>query len=250
MQPQVQYSPDGTWFWDGARWRPVPRIARPSPPPAAEGMFWFFSAPEWAGAYVVMGLINLIPFVGNMTLLGWMLEGRDNLRRGWGLVPPAGFRYLGRGARVWVPQILYGLVFGAFVALGVGAVALLTVARAPWYGSLLAGLAVGAVTLALGLLLGFLFAAQVSLTDRCGIGIGINPLLVWRAAVADSRNSWRAFAASLLGGVFISLVALTIGLIIPFVASFVVPAQFLMAVPALASFDETRRLDPSLALPG
>ena len=253
MQPQVQYSPDGLWFWDGARWRPAPRPTQPPPPPVTEGMFWFMAAPDWFGPYVLMALINFIPLVGTWVLLGWMLEARDNLRRGWGLVPPAGFQYLERGIRVWVPLLVYGLVVWLVVAVGVAVVVLLALARVPWYGVLAAGLAALAIVVAIGLLVGFLFAAQVSLADRYGIGAGIDPMRVWRTAAADARNAWRAFGAILLASVLLWLVTVTLTVILflfgGWLAAILVPASFLMPCPALADFDETGsfRADPGLA---
>src|SRR5919202_787812 len=128
MQPEVRYSPDGRWFWDGAQWRPVPPPTphQVSPPgaqhpagPRPQGMFWFFGIPEWIGPFLLTGLINIIPFVGQMVVLGWMLESRDYARRGLGVVPPAGFSYLGRGFRVWIGQLVYGLVFTLVVIVGV-----------------------------------------------------------------------------------------------------------------------------------
>lgn len=240
MEPRVQYSADGRWFWDGAQWRPVPAPAPTSAPGPPRGMFWFFKAPEWVGPYVLMALIGLIPFVGHMVILGWMAEARDNARRGWGVVPPAGFRYLERGFRIWVVQIVYTLVALAVIAVCVGIVVMLAVGGAPWYGSLAAGLALGALSVALVLAVGFLFAAQVDVTDRYGIATGIDPANLWRAAVADSRNSWQAFGAVLLGWLILTLVGVTIGLLLPFASFFVLPAVYLMPVPALADFDETR----------
>lgn len=173
MEPRVQYSPDARWFWDGAQWRPVPAPApRPAPPPP-RGLFWFFRAPEWVGPYVLMALIGLIPFVGHMVILGWMAEARDNARREWGVVPPAGFRYLERGFRIWVVQIVYTLVVLAVIAVCVGILVALVAGGAPWYSSLAAGLALGALSIALVLGAGFLFAAQVGVTDRYGIAAGI-----------------------------------------------------------------------------
>ena len=249
MQPEVRYSPDGRWFWDGAQWRPVPPPApHQVPPPGTqhpagprpEGMFWFFGVPEWIGPFLLTGLINIIPFVGQMVVLGWMLESRDYARQGLGVVPSAGFRYLGRGFRVWIGQLVYGLVFTLVVIVGVAVVVALSVNEIPWYGVLPVGLVFGGIAVLMALWLGYIFASQVSLIDRYSISTGINPGQVWRTATADSHNSWRAFAALLLGIVIVLLVSFTIGLVVPFASSFAVPAMYLMIVPALADFDETR----------
>lgn len=229
MQPGM-YSPDGQWWWDGQAWRPATMAGPPMGPP---GMFWFFSAPSWAGPVLLNGLILLIPVVGQMVLNGWYLTARDNLRNGVQLVPPAGFNYLSRGARVWVVQLIYGLyvlVPAAFVAVPI--VVLFSASSTQGLAALLLVTALLAL-LVLAILLAYLTAAMFTLADARGIGHAANPVNVWQAANANSGSSWGAFGAMLLGG----LIGVAIGLVIPFAPIFVQPASYLMAAPALARFE-------------
>ena len=64
-----------------------------------------------------MGLISLIPIIGQMVLLGWMLAALDNLRAGRQELPEAGFSYIGRGLRLFVVQLVYGLVIGVLASV-------------------------------------------------------------------------------------------------------------------------------------
>src|SRR5262245_40488149 len=189
------YSPDGRWWWDGRAWRPV----EPLPPSGPPGLFWFFTTPGWAGPFFLTGLILMLPFVGQMVALGWYLAARDNLRRGWRALPPAGFDYLDRGLRPWVAGLLYGLyALPLFVLLAAGLVVAI-VAQAP---AAIAALAILLVVwwLTYSVALGFMSAAIYDLSDARGIAAAAHPGRVWAAARADSRNSWRVFGAFFLGG--------------------------------------------------
>src|SRR2546423_5545607 len=54
-----------------------------------------------------MGLIQLIPFVGAINGLGWMLAALDRLRAGEERLLPANFDHLGRGLRLFVVYFIY-----------------------------------------------------------------------------------------------------------------------------------------------
>lgn len=224
------------WYWDGRAWRYSlpPRQDRP-------GMFWFFGAPEWASQFFLMGLILLIPIVGQMAMLGWYLGVRDNLRAGVWILPRANFDYLERGARVWVVQLLYGLVVWPLYLALVTAIVLTVVVGAPALVVLLLILALVGAVLAANLVLGFLAAAIISVTDRSGVGAALNPARVWRVAQANPAASWRVFGAYLLGSLGAFAVGL-VGLVVPFgfvIVYLILPAAFLMAAPAQAEFNET-----------
>src|SRR5437016_12886777 len=56
-----------------------------------------------------MGLIQLIPIVGGINGLGWMLATLDRLRAGDEKLPPANFDYLARGVQLFVVYLVYYL---------------------------------------------------------------------------------------------------------------------------------------------
>ena len=71
---------------------------------------WPFRDPEWLPKVAIMGVILLIPIVGSINALGWMLATLDRLRAGEERLPPANFDYLGRGFRLFVVNVVYYLV--------------------------------------------------------------------------------------------------------------------------------------------
>jgi len=72
---------------------------------------WAMRDPEWISKLVLMGLIGIIPIVGTLQLLGWMLTTIDNLRAGHQVLPPAGFRYATRGLYLFLASLIYILLF-------------------------------------------------------------------------------------------------------------------------------------------
>src|SRR5690349_22088333 len=81
---------------------------------AAEAFAWPFRDPDWAGKVLLMGLILVIPFVGPINGLGWMLAALDRLRSGEERLPPANFDHLGRGFRLFVVLLVY---YGVLIAI-------------------------------------------------------------------------------------------------------------------------------------
>src|SRR2546429_5899086 len=81
-----------------------------------DAFVWPFRDPEWPAKIGIIGLILLIPIVGSINGLGWMLAGLDGLRAGGEGLPPAYLRYLGRGFRLFVVNFVY--YFAGFVVAG------------------------------------------------------------------------------------------------------------------------------------
>src|SRR5260370_25235287 len=86
-------------------------------PAARDDFLWFTAAPDWIASVVLMSLIFLIPFVGQMVIFGWVLEARDNLLRKENLLPSAGFSYLQRGVRPFVATVVAFAVWLLVMAL-------------------------------------------------------------------------------------------------------------------------------------
>jgi Protein of unknown function (DUF4013) len=125
-----------------------------------------------------MGLILIIPIVGQIILLGWLLATLDNLRAGHHEMPPAGFSYFGRGVRLFVVLLLYGLVPPALF----GTLLWLAIAIGIPEGGIFV-LAFGYAVLVVGeLVLALLPPWLIVATERGGILGGLNlPAVVARA---------------------------------------------------------------------
>ena len=64
---------------------------------------------EWLTKILIIGLILVIPIAGAINGIGWMLATLDRLRAGEQTLAPANLSYIGRGLRVFVVNLLYGL---------------------------------------------------------------------------------------------------------------------------------------------
>jgi hypothetical protein len=161
---------------------------------------WPMRDPRWISKVLLMGLITLIPIVGQIVLLGWMLASLDNLRAGRYELPEAGFSYIGRGFSLWVVELVYGLiialVFVVVLIVGGGLAAAGSSSGGSPALSALSGL-----VFAVGYLAAFVIAVCYALlrpviilrTDLGGIGGGLNVAEV----IADAR---RLLGPTLLAG--------------------------------------------------
>jgi hypothetical protein len=82
-----------------------------------DAFVWPFRDPDWLGKVAIMGLILLIPIVGGINGLGWMLATLDRLRAGEQRLPPANFDYLGRGVQLFLVYLVYYLALGVLALL-------------------------------------------------------------------------------------------------------------------------------------
>ena len=171
---------------------------------------WPTRDPEWIRKVILMGLITLIPVVGAIAVLGWMLAALDNLRAGRQELPPAGFAQLGRGVNLFLVLLVYGLGLGAVLVFLFGAGAALAAVGSQGAGS--AGLeAFGALFLGLGwlgaiagqLLLFALLPAIILQTERGGIGAGLR--------IGEVAGLARRHAALTLTAGLMSLLAYVLG---------------------------------------
>ena len=145
-----------------------------------DAFVWPTRDPEWVSKVLLNALILVIPIVGAINALGWMLATLDNLRRGEERLAPADFSHLERGARLFVVQLVYSLAVVMVAALlyvpafglavfsgnGNGNPGLLAVAL------FLYAFAFGVSTLG-SLALLFITPAYVLATDAGGIGAGL-----------------------------------------------------------------------------
>ncbi|TMG10253.1 MAG: hypothetical protein E6I06_05435 [Chloroflexi bacterium] len=166
-----------------------------------DAFIWPFRDPEWPAKIAVIGLILLIPIVGAVNGLGWMLAALDRLRAGEERLPPANFSYLGRGLSLFAANLFYyllALLFLSFSILSVGYLALTfatpSIVLAVSRGGIAGGLRVDGVmrsvrrslvnTLIAGLMLiAAHFVASLGLFV-CGIGV------VFTNAYALAMQAW------------------------------------------------------------
>jgi Protein of unknown function (DUF4013) len=187
-----------------------------------EAFVWPVRDPQWAAKLIIIGLISLIPIIGWMNGLGWMLGSLDRLRSGEERLADGYFDHIGRGARLFVVELIYalvlaalGLVFyipGILIAVGQG------------HGNANPGVIALALLLdlaALGLVsLGslaytFLLPAVILATDQGGIAAGLNIAAIIRRSRANPVNTLIAglmlIAASFVSS--IGIIACGIGVI-------------------------------------
>lgn len=183
----------------------------------SDSIAWPSRDPEWVTKVLLIGLISLIPIVGQMNLFGWMLTALDNLRGARGELPPAGFQYIGRGVNLFVVNLVYGLIigvtFGALFGVGFG-ISVGTDGRATAIGVPLILLAYSLVLLG-GLAWYVFYPAIIVATERGGIGGGLNVARVVAMISADVNVALQhglfALVAYLIGG--LGVIVCFIGLI-------------------------------------
>jgi hypothetical protein len=187
-----------------------------------DAFVWPVRDPQWVWKVLIIGFILLIPIVGVINGIGWMLATLDRLRAGEETLAPANFSYLGRGIRLFVVQLLYvvGLLLissilyapavAVFVQTGRGSADLLAVS----IGLVLNLLSFGVATLG-SVALTFALPSIVLATDRGGIAGGMRVLDVLRLARASLTNTLIAglmlIAANFIGS--LGLIACGIGVV-------------------------------------
>jgi hypothetical protein len=168
---------------------------------------WAFRDPAWAGKMLVQGLIAIIPIVGWIAMIGWMMLAFENLRGGRQELPPAGF-HLGRGISLFVVLLIYGLVISipaiVLIAIGGGVAAATSNHNASFsVGSPFIGLGY-LIGFAAGIFLRFLTPSLIVNTYHGGIAGGLDVGKVWRTSTLNVTNTVVAavviWVASLIGG--------------------------------------------------
>jgi hypothetical protein len=188
-----------------------------------EAFFWPFRDPEWPAKLIIIALILLIPIVGAINGIGWMLASLDRLRAGEERLAPANLTHLGRGIRLFAVELIYGIgitvialaVFVPAVALevqqgnGSGNAALIG-------GAIFLNLLGVSVITVLSLALTFLTPAIVLATDSGGVGGGINLMAVIRRSRVSLNHTLIAglmlIAASFVGS--LGTIACGIGVLV------------------------------------
>jgi hypothetical protein len=183
---------------------------------------WPLKDPDWLTKLLIVALILLIPIVGAINGLGWMLACLDRLRAGEERLAPANLRYIGRGFPLFVVNFVY--ILGVAVVAGLIYIPAVILAANQSQGPanpallslavLLSLLAFSVATLG-SLALDFAMPSIVLATDRGGIRGGLQVNSVLRTARANIANTLIAglmlIAASFVGS--LGLVACGVGIL-------------------------------------
>lgn len=177
----------------------------------ADAFAWPFRDREWSRKVLLIGLVLIIPVVGAINGLGWMLATLDRLRAGEEQMAPADFAHFGRGLGLFAVYLVYYLaVVVLAAALYVPAILILASQGHDGANPLLVTLGVGLSVLSFSfatlasLALGFATPAIVLAYDRGGISGGLDARRVTRLALASPANTLIAglmlIAAGIVGG--------------------------------------------------
>lgn len=187
-----------------------------------EAFVWPVRDPEWVVKLLIIALISLIPIVGPINNLGWMLASMDRLRSGEERLAQANLTYLARGVRVFVVELIYILVLVAVCLLFYIPGILIAVHEGHDNGNgalialalLLNVVAFGLATLG-SLAFTFILPALILATDGGGIGAGLRVADVLKRCRVNPINTLIAGLMLIAAG-FISnlgLIACGIGVI-------------------------------------
>jgi hypothetical protein len=183
---------------------------------------WPLKDPDWLTKLLIIALILLIPIVGAINGLGWMLASLDRLRAGDERLAPANLRYIGRGFSLFVVNFVY--ILGVVVVAALIYIPAVIVAANQSQGQadpalvslavLLSLLAFSVATLG-SLALDFAMPSIVLATDRGGIRGGLQARTVLRMARANISNTLIAglmlIAASFVGS--LGIIACGVGIL-------------------------------------
>jgi hypothetical protein len=181
---------------------------------------WPTRDPEWLMKLLIIALILLIPIVGAINGLGWMLASIDRLRSGETRLAQANLSYIGRGFPLFVVNLVYELAI-ALLAAAIYVPAVL-MASSESHGPANPAVISGAIVLSLlsfsiatlgSLALNFALPSIVLATDTLGISGGLNVAAVLRRVRANLSSTLIAglmlIAAGFVGS--LGIIACVIG---------------------------------------
>jgi hypothetical protein len=169
-----------------------------------------FRDPGWVGKVVVQGLILIIPIVGWIAAVGWLMLTFENLRDGRQELAPAGF-HLAKGIGLFGVLFIYGILLDipAWILdlIGSGASSQHAYVGAPFT-------ALGSFwSFAAQLFLYFLTPSLIILTSRHGFTGGLDIQRVWAMATGQMNNSIVGGLVIFVGFIvgFLGIIACCIG---------------------------------------
>ena len=193
---------------------------------------WPVRDSEWLTKLLIIALILLIPIAGAINGLGWMLATLDRLRAGDETLAPANLSYMGRGIRLFLVNIVYGLGV-ALIAAAIYIPALL-IAAGQSQGSANPALVSLAIVLSLlafsvatlgTLALNFALPSIVLATDRDGIPGGLRVSAVLRRSRINVANTLIAGLMLIAAGFVGSLGIVLCGIGVLFTSAYALAMQ-------------------------
>lgn len=173
---------------------------------------WAFRDPAWLGKGAIQGLITIIPIVGWIATVGWLMMSFENARSGRNELPQAGF-HLARGIGFFGVYIIYAIVLNipSFVFNSIGS---RTVTTSSGF-SYATGSPLGSLwQLLAGLFLDFLTPTLIVMVFHHGFGGGFDLGNIWKYATSNLTNSVIGgliiFVSGLIAGV--GIIACCIGI--------------------------------------
>jgi hypothetical protein len=215
-----------------------------------ESFGWAFRDPSWLGKILVQGLILIIPIVGWIAAVGWLMLAFENARSGRDELPPAGF-HLGRGIGLFGVVIIYSIVIDipAWILDFAGARGFTQVCNGDlcsqqFVQGPLAGL--GSLWSFLAqLVIYFITPALVVTVYHRGFGGAFNVGAVWQLATSKASNSVISglviFVAGLIGA--LGVIACCIGVFFTIIYSLTIEAA------TVAWFERQAAAPPAPAAP-
>ncbi|HLZ94934.1 MAG TPA: DUF4013 domain-containing protein [Candidatus Dormibacteraeota bacterium] len=199
---------------------------------AGDAFIWPVRDPQWFGKLAVIALILLIPVVGAINGLGWMLATLDRLRAGDETLAPGNISYIGRGARLFAVQLAYTIGVGLIALVLYLPALLIAISQGRGTGNtglivlslFLNVLAFGVTTIG-GLALNFATPAVVLAVDKGGIAGGLAVRGVVRRCLEKPTNTLIAGLMLIAAGFISSLGAIACGIGILFTAAYALSVQ-------------------------
>jgi Protein of unknown function (DUF4013) len=197
-----------------------------------DAFVWPARDPEWPTKLLIIAVTLLIPIVGAINAIGWMLATLDLLRAGEERLAPAHLGYIGRGIRLFAVNLVYSLAVGLVVA--VIYVPALLIASNQSHGAANPGLISLAISLSLlafsiatlgSLVINFLTPSIVLATGRGGIAAGLSAGAVLRHARANLANTLIAGLMLIAAGFAGSLGLIACGIGVLFTTAYALAMQ-------------------------